>query len=249
MRTPILALNACAIAIALLAGCDNSKSSSGSSENSQPAMPQTQGALSTAADETKQALSEAASTAAQNAKATAVDVAAKFGSLAKAQGDNILSSIGQDLAGKAKALVDSCGGNESVKTNVESSLTSMLKGKDGEALAPAFQLSQGTGLTGPQLQLAKEVGNLASAFVVQRNFSSLPGAQSDVATLVSSLRNGQYAATLAPLKNIMNNASLTPDQKQLVGSIADKYAPALRQAAGTLEQGLQKLQGLPGMKK
>ncbi len=209
-------------------------------------MPETQKSLATAADETKKAVSEAASTAVANARTTASDITSKFVSMAKSQGDNLLSSIGQDLATKANALVDSCGANETVRTNVESSLTAMTAGNDSQALAPAFQLSQGGSLTSPQLQLAKEVGNLASAFVVQKNFSAVSGAQGDVATLVSSLRNGQYAAALPPLKNIMNNASLTPDQKQLIGSIADKYAPGL---SGTMQQGLKALESLPGLKK
>jgi hypothetical protein len=250
MKTSTLILNACIIlSAALLAGCDNSKSPSSSDEGSKPVMPKTQGALSTAADETKKAVAGAASTVAENAKATATDIASKFLDMAKAQGDNVLSSIGQDLAAKAKSLSDSSGGNESVKTNLDSSLTAMLNGKDTEALTPAFQVAQGINLTAPQIQLAKDVGNLASAFVVQRNFSSLSGAQGDVASLVSSLRNGEYAAALPPLQKIMSNASLTTPQKQLVGSLADKYAPSLKQAAGTLQQGIQTLQGLPGVKK
>ncbi len=238
----------------VLSGCGKSGS------QSEPAMPETQSALNTAATETKKAISEGASKIAETAKATASDATSKFLSTLKNQGDNVLSSIGQDLAAKAKSLVDSCGANEAVKSNVENSLNSLAAGKDSEALAPAFQLSanqaqtqtqstgSGLGLTAPQMQLAKEVGNLASAFVVQRNFSSLPGAQGDVATLVNSLRNGQYAATLPPLKNIMGNASLTPAQKDLLGTVADKYAPSLKQAAGTLQQGLQTLQGLGGKK-
>ncbi len=250
VRTSTLIVNLClALAAAVLASCGKSDSSSGPGQETKPIMPETQKSLSTAAAETKKAVSDAAATAVDSAKTTASDITSKFVLMAKNQGDNVLSSIGQDLAGKANSLVDTSGGNDAVKTNVQSSLTALTNGKDSEALAPAFQLSQGLSLTGPQLQLAKEVGNLASAFVVQRNFSSVSGAQGDVATLVGSLRNGQYAATLSPLKNIMNNASLTADQKQLISSIADKYAPGLSQAAGTVQEGLKSLQGLPGLKK
>jgi hypothetical protein len=248
MRISSFALNVSVLlAAALFVGCGDSKSPSGSS--SQPAMPKTEGAMATAADETKKALADAGSQIAESAKATASDVASKFLSVAKSQGDNVLSSIGQDLVTKAKSLVDACGANAPVKTNVDSALTSLASGKDSEALTPAFQLAQGAGLTPGQTQLAKEVGNLASAFVVQRNFSSVSGAQGEVSTLVNALRNGEYAATLPPLQKIMSNASLTPAQKDLIGSIADKYAPSLKQAAGSLQQGLQKLQGLPGVGK
>ena len=212
-------------------------------------MPKTQGALTTATDETKKAAAEAVSTVAATAKSTASDMTSKFLTLAKTQGDSVLSSIGQDLAAKAKSLAESCGANPTVTTNLNTVVNSLADGKDNAALAPAFQLPQGAGLTAPQVQLAKEVGNLASAFVVQRNFSSLSGAQTEVGTLVNSLRNGQYAAALPPLQKIVNNASLTPAQKQLIGSITDKYAPSLKQAAGSLQQGLQKVQGLPGLGK
>jgi hypothetical protein len=248
MRIPIFLLNGyLVLAAAFLAGCGDSKSTSGSA--SEPAMPKTESALATAADETKKAMAGAGSKIAESAKTTASDIASKFLSVAKSQGDNVLSSIGQDLVTKAKSLVDSCGADAPVKANVDSALTSLANGQDSEALAPAFQLAQGTGLTTGQVQLAKEVGNLASAFVVQRNFSSLSAGQGEVSALVSALRNGEYAATLPPLQKIMSNASLTPTQKDLIGSIADKYAPSLKQAAGSLQQGLQKLQGLPGVGK
>lgn len=245
MRISTLVLNCCLLlSAAFIAGCGKSNSPAG-----QPAMPETQKALGTAADETKKALADAASTVTQNAKSTASDIASQFLNMAKTQKDNVLNSIGQDLGLKAKSLSDTCGSNDNVKTNLDHAMTAMLQGQDTQALAPAFQVAQGVNLTPTQLQLAKEVGNLASAFVVQRNFASLPGAQGDVATLVSSLRGGQYAAALPPLQKILNNASLTSAQKDLIGSIADKYAPSLKQAAGSLQQGLDTLKGLPGLKK
>ncbi len=245
MRTSTLVVNSCLLLVAaLIAGCGKSNTPAG-----EQAMPETQKALGTAADETKKALSDAASTAAQAAKSTASDIASQFLNMAKAQKDNVLNSIGQDLGLKAKSLSETVGTNESVKTNLDNTMTAMLQDQDTQALAPAFQVAQGVNLTPTQLQLAKEVGNLASAFVVQRNFASLSGAQGDVATLVNSLRGGQYAAALPPLQKIMNNASLTPAQKELVSSIADKYAPSLKQAAGSVQQGLDTLKGLPGLKK
>lgn len=241
MKTlPILLAGTAGVAV-LLTAC---KKSDSTAEQGKRAMPETQKALGTAADETKKNLSQAASTVAESAKSTVSDLTSKFAAMAKTQSDSVLAAIGQDLGAKAKSLVDACGGNESVKTNVEASLVSLQSGKDTQALAPAFQAAQGPGLTDGQKQIAKEFGNLASAFVVQRNFSSLQGSQGDVASLVNSLRGGQYSATLAPLKNIMNNASLTDSQKQILGSLTDQYAPALKQAAGSLQQTLKGLGGL-----
>ncbi len=250
MKTSSFAVNlSIAAATVILAGCGNSKSTSTSGEPSTPALPKTQEALATTADQTKKAVTDAASAATESVKAAASDAGSKLLDIVKTQSDSVLTSLGQDLAAKAKSLVASSPGNESVSTNVNTALTALANNQDNQALAPAFQLSQGIGLTPQQTQLAKEVGNLASAFVVQRNFSSLAGAQGDVGTLVNALRQGQYTAALPPLQKIMNNASLTPGQKDLLGSLADKYAPSLKQAAGTLGQGLQKLQGIPGVSK
>lgn len=245
MKSNPISLALCLTAAAvMLAGCDSSKSKPDSGAASEPALPKTQEALASAAGEAGKVVSAAASNVTETAKTAASDLASQLASLAKTQSDTVLSSIGQDLSAKAKSLADACTGNPSVKTNLDQSLSAMLNGKDSEALAPAFKTAQTRGLTAGQLQLAKEVGNLASAFVVQRNFSSLQGAQGDVSTLVSSLRNGQYTTALPPLQKIMSNASLTQPQKDLLGSLADKYAPSLKQAAGSLQQGLQSLQGL-----
>jgi hypothetical protein len=97
--------------------------------------------------------------------------------------------------------------------------------------------------------LAKEVGNLASAYVVQKNFASLDGAQGDVATIVSSLRQGQITPALPAMQKVAQNGNLTAPQKQLLGSIADKYAPGVSKAASALSQGLQSIPGLGGSSK
>ena len=113
----------------------------------------------------------------------------------------------------------------------------------------AYQLAKSAVLTPEQIGLAKDVGNVASAYVVQKNFASLAGAQGDVASLVNSLRQGQLTSTLMPLQNIAKNAALTATQKELVSSLADQYAPGLKKAADTLNQGLDTLKKLPGLGK
>ena len=92
--------------------------------------------------------------------------------------------------------------------------------------------------------MAKDVGNLASAYVVQRNFSSLDGAQGDVATIVNSLRQGTITPALPALQSLGQNASLTPRQKDLIATLAEQYAPGLKKASDSLSKGLQSLQGL-----
>lgn len=94
-----------------------------------------------------------------------------------------------------------------------------------------------------------KVGNLASAYVMQKNFATLEGAQSDVATIVNSFRQGQITPAIPALQKVAKNASLTPTQKQLIASIADKYAPGIAKTAGALQQGLQSVPGLGGSSK
>ena len=102
-------------------------------------------------------------------------------------------------------------------------------------------------LTPEQKGLAKEAATLASAFVVQRNFAALEGAGGDVATLVTSLRKGEVASAVPAIQRIAKNANLTAPQKQLIGSMADQYAPGLRKAKDSLKKGLDGLQSLPGL--
>lgn len=177
----------------------------------------------------------------QPAANAAVSLLTKF---ASAQSDSVLASLGTDLAGKVKSLGESLGANSPVKAQVENAVQSLVSGKDAEVLGSVSQVAQDSSLTPPQLQLAKEAGNLVSAIVVQRNFSSLEGAQGEVATIVNALRKGEFMAAVPAIQKVAANANLTPPQKQLLGSLAGKYAPGMKQAADALQQGLQKVPGL-----
>ncbi len=178
-------------------------------------------------------------------KAAVTDLSAQFAQAAAAQTDKLLGSIGGDLAGKVKSLSQSLGVNDALKSQLDGALQSLTAGKDSTALGQVFQVAQAaTNLTPQQQQLAKDVSNIASAYVVQKNFSSLDGAQGDVAGVVNALRQGDIAAAVPPLQKVAQNAGLTPSQKELVSSLADQYAPGLKKAAGTLQQGLKSLPSL-----
>ena len=158
----------------------------------------------------------------------------------------MLSSVSSELADKVKTLAQSAAGNDTLKSQLTSSLKSLSGGNDSAGLSTIYQVAQSASLTPSQIQLAKEVGNVASAYVVQKNFASLDGAQGDVATIVNSLRQGQIAPAIPAIQKVAQNANLTPTQKQLVASIADKYAPGVSKAASALGQGLQSVPGLGG---
>ena len=181
------------------------------------------------------------------APATA-DATQQFVAAAAAQPDPKLGTIGSELAGKVGALSDSLGNNEPAKAQLTNSLQSLTAGKDAAGLAGLYQSAKAAGLTPEQTQLAKEVGSAASAYVVQKNFASLEGSQTDVATIVNSLRKGEITPALPALERVGQNANLTAPQKQLLSSLGDQYAPGLSKAAGAL-QGLKGLGNLGGSSK
>ena len=172
------------------------------------------------------------------------DAVSQFASSAAAQSDKVAASIGSDLTAKANALAQSSATNPDLKNQVGSALQSLSAGKDANALTTLFQQAKQANLTPQQTQLVKDVGNLASAYVVQRNFSSINGAQGEVATIVNSLRKGSITPAIPALQSLAQNASLTSQQKDLLATVADQYAPGLKKATDSLKQGLQSIPGL-----
>jgi hypothetical protein len=168
--------------------------------------------------------------------------AAQLVDQAKASGDSKLTDIASELTGKMGKLESLLGTNSAIKDKLDSTLKSLTGGADSDALNSAFSLAKGAKPTPEQLGLVKQVGNLTSAFVVQKNFSALDGAQGDVATIVSSLREGKVSAAAPALKNVATNAHLTDGQKQLITTIADKYAPGWKKA-GEAVDAVKKLPG------
>ena len=160
---------------------------------------------------------------------------AKFISAAQSAKDGQLGAIASELTGKMESFGSSLGANPAIKAKLDGTLKSLTGGEDSAALGSAFDLVKAAKLTPDQLGLAKQVGNLASAYVVQKNFASLAGGQGDVATIVSSLRGGHVTAAVPALKNVASNAHLSDGQKQLIGTVADKYAPGWQKAQGAID--------------
>jgi len=158
---------------------------------------------------------------------------------AKSVSDSQLGTIASELTGKIQSLSTA---NEALKGPLEGTLKSLTGGMDSEALNSAFNLVKAAKLTPEQVGLAKEVGNLTSAYVVQKNFASLDGAQGDVATVVNSLRQGKITEAIPAIKNVAGNAHLTDGQKQLITTVANKYAPGWEKAKGAADS-LKKLPG------
>jgi hypothetical protein len=173
---------------------------------------------------------------------TNAELASAFVNQAKAASDTKLGAIATQLTGNVWKLQSLLGTNSPIKTKLDGTLKSLTGGMDSAALTSAFDLVKGAKPTPEQLGLAKQVGNLTSAYVVQKNFATLEGAQGDVATIVSSLREGKVAAAIPAIKSVATNAKLTDMQKQLITTVADKYAPGWKKAGETLDA-VKKLPG------
>src|SRR5581483_7345203 len=237
------------VAACLLSGCGKSSSNSSDAANnaqspapaSAPASPAPnapRSALPAPVVETPQPVAGTVPPTIATTTATAPAAAepvSQFATTAAAQTDKVAASIGSELADKASSLTRSTQADPELKSQVSSALQSLSAGKDASALTTLFQQAKQSNLTPQQTQLVKDVGHLASAYVVQRNFSSVDGAQGDVATIVNSLRKGSITPAVPALQSLAQNASLTPQQKDLLGTVAEQYAPGLKKASDSLK--------------
>jgi hypothetical protein len=156
--------------------------------------------------------------------------------------DSTLKSLGGELATKAQSLGTSLAGNPATQSQLTGALQSLLGNKGPEAVA-GFQKLSAAKLTPDQMGLARDVGHVGSAYLVQKNLGALDDSQSDVAQIVGSLRSGNVTAALPAIKKVSQNASLTPDQKSLLTSMADKLAPGASKAGEAINGGLKSLPG------
>ena len=149
-------------------------------------------------------------------------------------GDPTLKSLGSELGSKVQASHKSLAGNPDTQGQLSGALQSLLGNKGRESLAAFQKLSQ-IKLTPEQTKLAKDVGHWGSAYLVHKNLGSLEGSQSDVAQIVRSLRKGNITEALPAIKKVSQNAKLTPAQKELLTSLADKHAPGASKESGALK--------------
>jgi hypothetical protein len=169
---------------------------------------------------------------------TLSNVLAQLSSKTQATADPTLESLGSELVAKSQSLNTSLAGDPGTQSELTGALQSLLGNKGPEAVAD-FQKLSAAKLTPEQMSLAKDIGHTGSAFLVQKNLGSLEGSQSDVATIVSSLHNGNYTAALPAIKKVSQNVNITPAQKDLLSSMAKKMMPG----AGSLSDGLKSLPG------
>jgi hypothetical protein len=166
-------------------------------------------------------------------------------SLATENADPLLNSLGGDLGQVATQLQQSFQSDEGLAASVETALKALSEGRDTEALGLHAKLTK-AGLTPQQQELAAEVRNLTAAFLAEKRLSALDGAEGQVATVVNALRQGEVATVLPAIKEIASNASLTPEQKGLLKSLAQEYAPGLSALGKSLPAGLPALPPMPG---
>jgi hypothetical protein len=175
--------------------------------------------------------------------AGAMDLQQSLNQLNKASAsDPQLKSIGTDLTSKISSLSASLGSaNIAAQSQLTSVVTSLVGNKGAATMTSLQKLSQAK-LTPEQMQLSKDAYHLGSAYVVQKNFGSLEGSQSEVAEVVKGLRKGSITESLPALKQISQDAKLTQPQKDILTAITDQYVPGIKKVGETFK-------GLPGFQK
>ena len=166
----------------------------------------------------------------------------QLASSTQSSSDSTLKSLAGELATKAQSLNTALAGNAATQTELTGALQSLLGNKGPEAVA-AFQKLSAAKLTPEQLGLAREVGHVGSAYLVQKNLGALEGSQSDVAQIVTALRKGNVTAALPAIHKVSQNVNLTPAQKDLLTSMAEKLAPGAGKAGEAIGNGLKSLPG------
>jgi len=180
---------------------------------------------------------------AQSASSLA-DLLGQLKSASATGGDSTLKSLGGDLGSKAQALNQSLAGKPDAQGQLTGALQSLLGNKGSDSLAAFQKLSQAK-LTPDQSKLAKDVGHLGSAYLVQKNLGSLEGSQSDVGQIVGSLRKGNITEAMPAIQKVSQNSKLTPAQKELMTSLADRFAPGASKVSGALKG----VKGIPSLGK
>jgi hypothetical protein len=159
--------------------------------------------------------------------------------------DTQLQSLRTELSAKSKALSQSLGDNTEAKGQVQNALQSLMGGKATNSVSALHKLTESK-LTPEQMKLAKDVRDVGSAYLVQKNLGSLEGSQTDVAQMVNSLRKGSFATVLPAAKRVGQNANLTDPQKDFLNSLVESYAPGTKKLGESVKS---RIQGIPGFGK
>jgi hypothetical protein len=228
MTKQFLSLTVAATAAAFFTACGPSESGSKSSGAASSAPPPSDAVKSVAAQATQ----------------AATDLTGQLLGLSQVKSDDVLGAISKDLGPKLQSFAGAVGADKAVESQVQSTIQSLLAGRSAETVDLVSKLTQAK-LTPEQMAMAKDVKNLAAAYVIQKDLSSVEGAQGEISTMVNSFRKGEVAMALSVAPDVLKKAKLTGPQKDLLTSIADKYAPGLKKAGDAVQGGLKGVK-LPG---
>lgn len=165
-------------------------------------------------------------------------------SLAQAQGDPVLRDIGRDLKSAVEKIGETLTGSAPLKEKLDQVLQGVTAGQEGNAIESFQQVAKQVAdaqLTPEQTGLVKRIGEVLSAFVVQKKLGGLEGSENEVGQIVSALRNGEPAAAIPYLQKVASNARLTEEQKQMLSGLVEQYAPSVQGAIKSLQENLKGL--------
>jgi len=205
-----------------------------------PSTPEAKAPPSTPTPDATSALTEQANAVVKEAKVAATGLKDQFMASLPSSSDATLNEIGQEIATRLGATTESFQGEQGLQDQLTGAVESLLGGQDAEAVGLFGKLGEAK-LTPEQKTVYDDLKNSVSAFVVQRNFSSLSDSTTEVGKIVTALRGGDTATALVQLKEVSSKANLTPQQSELLSGLVDQYTPGLKDAGKAAAEGIKSL--------
>ena len=131
--------------------------------------------------------------------------------------DELLKSLSEKVQAEIADLSASFTGNEPAMKDgkVESVVEAVGSGNDAKALEEMHKVSE-QDLTAAQQKKVDEFKSSVTAFIVQRNFSSVEGGKTEVNRAVQAISEGRTEAGIAELEKLQTKVTLTSEQKELI---------------------------------
>ena len=154
------------------------------------------------------------------------------------------AALAKDVGRQGVSLAARFKDDPKVRSALDSLVDAVARNHDGGAVEALGQIQSLAGTVTPaQRELLGEITGNVVALALQRNFHSSDSStlQGDVGKAIEGLRNGNTVLALSSLRQIARQASLTAEQRKLVGGMVAVYAPGVKEKTEEVKKSLQGL--------
>ena len=158
--------------------------------------------------------------------------------------DSDWAALAKDVGRQGVSLAARFKDDPKVRSALDSLVDAVARNHDGGAVEALGQIQSLAGTVTPaQRELLGEITGNVVALALQRNFHSSDSStlQGDVGKAIEGLRNGNTVLALSSLRQIARQASLTAEQRKLVGGMVAVYAPGVKEKTEEVKKSLQGL--------